>query len=381
MKWSLAVIARNNEEVIGQTLDSVKMFCDEIIVVDTGSVDGTISVAKEHGATVYEFEWVDDFAKARNHAFSLCTGDWIMWLDTGDVIPEESQRAWAELKKGTVINAPDSDVEMIVAPLNRGVDENGIVVFSLPNPRLLRSKSNPKWVHAVHEYVTTDNSISWWFPDGLVVDPFGYSQSVTDRNIRILERLLTENPSDPRSRFYYANELRDLERWDEAIVAYQDFMALGHYSWEFYEALLSSANVYRRIEKPREAAEVLLQAVYYNPTRAEAFCALGEMYYDEGQYERAMPFYRAVLGMQRPVDGSFVLDLCYGHLPLERLGFCLLNLGRDDQAVIALKEAVKKANPYVAGRLEELIAKLENAMNGNDFSKAPFPEVGEATAQ
>ena len=62
MKISIAIIARDNDDVLEATLESVKSFIDEIVVVDTGSVDGTISVAKACGATVYDFPWINDFS-------------------------------------------------------------------------------------------------------------------------------------------------------------------------------------------------------------------------------------------------------------------------------------------------------------------------------
>ena len=84
---SLCIIARDNELTIGATLESAIPWVDEIIVVDTGSKDRTIDVAKSYGARVEYFQWCDDFSRARNYSLQFATGQWVLWIDTDDVLP------------------------------------------------------------------------------------------------------------------------------------------------------------------------------------------------------------------------------------------------------------------------------------------------------
>ena len=90
--WSLAMIVRDAEAQIGQVLDDAAAVCDELVVVDTGSTDDTKMVAADHGAKVFDFEWIDDFSAARNYSFEQCTGQWILWLDADDRIPLGAQQ-------------------------------------------------------------------------------------------------------------------------------------------------------------------------------------------------------------------------------------------------------------------------------------------------
>ena len=85
------MIVRDEEENLPNCLGSVRGVFDEIVVVDTGSVDRTREIAREHGAKVVEFAWIDDFAAARNVALEHATGDYAFWLDADDVI-EPNQR-------------------------------------------------------------------------------------------------------------------------------------------------------------------------------------------------------------------------------------------------------------------------------------------------
>ena len=89
---SLCMIVRNEEKVLGRCLACVQGFADEIIIVDTGSTDRTKEIAFSFTDKVYDFKWKDDFAAARNFAFSKGTGDYLFWLDADDVVRQEERR-------------------------------------------------------------------------------------------------------------------------------------------------------------------------------------------------------------------------------------------------------------------------------------------------
>jgi Flp pilus assembly protein TadD len=86
MKLSLAMIVKNEAEHLGHCLDSVRGLVDEIIVVDTGSSDGTPALARGRGASVHAFPWVGDFSAARNESLAHATGDWVLVLDADEAV-------------------------------------------------------------------------------------------------------------------------------------------------------------------------------------------------------------------------------------------------------------------------------------------------------
>ena len=83
---SLTMIVKNEEDHLPHCLESVRGVFDEIVVVDTGSSDRTREIAREFGAKVFDFPWIDDFAAARNEALSHATGDYVFWLDADDLV-------------------------------------------------------------------------------------------------------------------------------------------------------------------------------------------------------------------------------------------------------------------------------------------------------
>ncbi|MCL1892757.1 MAG: glycosyltransferase [Holophagaceae bacterium] len=83
---SLAMIVKNEEATLAHCLESVKSLVDEMVIVDTGSTDMTMEIAREYSAKIYNFEWCDDFSVARNESLKHCTGDWILIMDADEAI-------------------------------------------------------------------------------------------------------------------------------------------------------------------------------------------------------------------------------------------------------------------------------------------------------
>ena len=88
---SLSMIVRDEETRLEACLKSVEGFCDEKVVLDTGSTDGTVAVAEGAGARVEHMEWPGDFAPARNRALELVSGDWVLVLDADELLLADVQ--------------------------------------------------------------------------------------------------------------------------------------------------------------------------------------------------------------------------------------------------------------------------------------------------
>ena len=92
VKISLCMIVRDEEAVLERCLESIADIVDEIVIVDTGSVDNTKNIAEKFTDQVFDFTWIDDFSAARNFAFSKGQGDYLMWMDADDVFPASEKR-------------------------------------------------------------------------------------------------------------------------------------------------------------------------------------------------------------------------------------------------------------------------------------------------
>jgi glycosyltransferase involved in cell wall biosynthesis len=83
---SVCVIAKNEEQLIGNSLGSVREIADEIIVVDTGSTDRTAEIAEKSGARIIRHPWDGSYGRARNAYLRAALGDWILVLDGDEAI-------------------------------------------------------------------------------------------------------------------------------------------------------------------------------------------------------------------------------------------------------------------------------------------------------
>lgn len=106
-KLSVAIITLNEEENLPRTLASVQ-FADEIVVIDSGSTDRTLEIAREYGAKVISEPW-KGFAQQKNSAIEKCSGEWILSLDADEELTIELQQEISMLLRGT----PDADAYLL----------------------------------------------------------------------------------------------------------------------------------------------------------------------------------------------------------------------------------------------------------------------------
>lgn len=196
---SLCMIARDEAACIASCLDSVRHLVREMIVVDTGSTDGTAEVAARCGARVLAFPWGDDFAAARNYALARATGDWILVLDADEVLEPVSAGELAGL-----LHAPGVEGYFVTIRNYLGQGEEAYEDRAV---RLFRNRPQYRFEGAIHEQIggtiRRHNGGGGLALSPLVIRHFGYlddhlrTKGKYRRNVRILERALAEKPDDP----------------------------------------------------------------------------------------------------------------------------------------------------------------------------------------
>ena len=218
---SLCMIVRDEEAVLGRCLESVAPAVDEIIVVDTGSVDGTKAVAAAYTDRIFDFAWVDDFAAARNASFAKATGDYILWLDADDVLLPEDLDALLCLKN----RLDQSPADVVMMRYNTGFDSRGNPTFFFDRERLVRRAARPVWYGRVHEYIQCPGTR---ITVNIAVTHRSIKTAYTTRNLRIYEKMAAAGELfTPRDRFYYGRELYYHRQYDRAVQELQAFLAPG----------------------------------------------------------------------------------------------------------------------------------------------------------
>ncbi|NOU93869.1 glycosyltransferase [Paenibacillus sp. LMG 31456] len=323
---SLCMIVKNEEQVLERCLSSVKGIVDEIILVDTGSNDRTKEIAKQFTDRIFDFEWINDFAEARNFAFQQATQEYILWLDADDILLEEDANKLLKLK-----NSLPSDTDAVSMIYNLAFDEHGNVTSSLRRNRLVKRANNFKWIGAVHEYLEVYGNTH--YAEICITHDRKHTQS--SRNLHIYENKEAEGLSfSSRDFYYYANELLDHGLWERALNQYERFLERGD-GW--IEDVISSygkaGDCLHNLGRTFEAKVKVLQAFAHTLPRAESCCRLGYYHMEESNYEAAVYWYKTAAALEKPQHTQALLNhACWSWLPHLQLCVCYNKLGLNELA-------------------------------------------------
>lgn len=208
IKLSACTIAKNEAENIKKSIESYKKFVDEIIVVDTGSVDDTIKVAEEAGAKVLKFEWIDDFAAAKNYAIDNSTGDWIIFLDADEWFDGDSAKNIKKAIGETVKNKFSSVAcKLVNFSTETEVMEVGTVT------RIFKKDKNIKYERPIHEILFDEKAnepLPGLFSYDLTINHSGYMCDIlkkkAERNKKFLDKTYALGKALPIDYFYCLRE-------------------------------------------------------------------------------------------------------------------------------------------------------------------------------
>lgn len=146
---SLCMIVKNEEKILARCLDSICDLMDEIIIVDTGSEDGTKEIARTYTDRVYDFSWTGDFSAARNYAFSKAGCDYIYSADADEVLDEENREKFLILKETLV-----PEVEIVQMYYGNQLCHGTVYNYDRElRPKLFKRIRNFRWEEPVHEMV------------------------------------------------------------------------------------------------------------------------------------------------------------------------------------------------------------------------------------
>lgn len=334
---SLTMIVKNEAAKLERLLSAAKTFCDELIVVDTGSMDQTVEIAERLGAKVFPFTWIDDFAAARNYSLAQCTGDWILWLDADDVLTEETQQQLLMLKT-QVLNG---SVDVIYLPYKYAfsAEEPDVCVMELMRERLFRRANAPQWKFPIHEYIEVQagwNCLSFQdvFIEHRPAPDSGPSR--INRNIAILQKAAEADNPHPRMLYYYALGRLELQQSEAAIEAFAQYFqhATHQPTWEVYDAHMALALHYKTLKNFPQAQKHCLQAIQLDDQRAKAFNQLGILHCLQSQWTEAIPYLTAASQLKRPMTNfGNESNEDYTWLPYHYLSLCHEQLQHYPEAV------------------------------------------------
>jgi len=331
---SLCMIVRNEEGNLAQCLESVRGAVDEIVILDTGSTDGTREIARRYTDRVYDYGWEDDFARARNASFSLAGKPFILWLDADDVLdPPEAEKLTA-LKVRL-----DDSVDAVMMPYHYAFSPDGKPSLVFDRERIVRKSAGFSFSGAVHEAMTVSGHV---IREEIVVRHTGrHGENSSRRNLRIYEAMSAKGKAlTQRDRYYYARELKSAGEYARAESMFAAFLEGETWLPNRVDALICRGECLMAMGRRKEAKESFLSAAGCGAPRAEALCALGACCMEEGEDQAAVLWYRAAMMCPIRWEGSFVYPDAYGYIPLMQLCVLYDRMGRTREAAQMNEQAL-----------------------------------------
>ena len=337
---SLTMIVRNEEANLAACLESARGLCDEIVIVDTGSTDRTVEIARSFGARVFDFVWVDDFAAARNAALARATGDYAFWLDADDRV-EPPQRERLQ----TLFDGLRTTDAAYVVRCSCDADPSGGGATVVDHIRLFPVREDVRWTYRVHEQILptlrrVGVTVRW---TDAVVRHIGYNDPVLrkrklQRDQAILASELAERPADPFVLFNLgaiALEANDAR----AALGYLERSLAGSAPTDSITRKLYTliARCHQTLGEPKAALAACGAGLGIDADDAELWFRQAVLHRRGGDTPQAEACWRKVLTLGRPERFSSVDDGIYGHLT--RRNLAALAEERGDRAEAALQWA------------------------------------------
>jgi len=372
-KVSLTMIVRNEEANLPACLESACDLFDEIVIVDTGSTDHTVEIARSFGARVFDFVWVDDFAAARNSSLARATGDYAFWLDADDIL-DASERL--KLKALFDNLGRDGEAAYVVRsawdPDNDG-DGGQTVVDHI---RLFPLRPDVRWTYRVHEQILpslhrANVPVRW---TDIIVRQAGYTDVAfrrrkLKRDEAILLEELADRPHDPFILFNLGSIAIERRDWRTAIGYLRKSLAGSVPTDSITRSRLYAliARGHQMLGEQNEALAACASGLAVDPDDAKLLFREAVIRRNLGDPAGAERCLRRVLSLRRTNQFRSVDQGIYGHLTCRSLASLAEQCGDLTEA-----DRLRTAVLAECSRDRDALASHQRSSVG---TAAPFPQA------
>ncbi|MDA8227394.1 MAG: glycosyltransferase, partial [Desulfitobacterium hafniense] len=346
---TLAMIVKNEAENLKNCLESVHGQVDEIVIVDTGSSDDTLTIARSYTDKVYPFVWRDDFSAARNFAISKASCEWILSLDADEELV-------MELGNLRSILASDKKIEAYLLPLYNPSSDTGEQYNIFNVLRLFRNNGKYQYSGEIHEQVIITEANCVGLTEGVYIRhkmlPSKERRRKRERNLRLLKKACQKD-----TRIYCQNPFLQYYLGVEWLILGKPAEALPHLTRAF-EGLTDDNILFRApalrylviclhaLGKLDQGICLCLDAALKYPEYTDIFYLCGILFEEKKEYELAIKWFsEAIKNGPPPVLYSHMTGT-ESFLAFYHLGNCYEQIGQAEEAIKCFEQALQANSNY-----------------------------------
>lgn len=384
IKLSQCMIVKNEEKNIKRALEWAKDIAFEQIVVDTGSTDKTVEIAKEMGAKVYHFEWIDDFSAAKNYAIEQASGDWIAFLDADEYITkEDAQKVYAVMCKY------NDKPEEVLRSSWINLDAEGNITNISVQDRFFKNRNYIRYCNRIHEQIEKIDGKSFKGVDCtelFAIYHTGYTKAAysetkkAERNIKLLRKEVEENPQNYSAWAYLAESLFVDKQYDEAEKCIEKALSADISKKEIIKNRYDNCRkIYMRcaINSGKSEEEIIRRAKiagYPNNCNSDIYLFLGLYYLNSNDnvksYNEFNKFLSAIESLSKKQT-----DIVDTDINLEKVYTWMTELSRrlnKDDKVVYYGVLALRTNKYLDGVLTAMLMCLSKDTDSAKAAQSTF---------
>lgn len=350
---SLCMIVKDEERWLGNCLESICRAVNEIIVVDTGSSDGTKEICASFGAKVFDYIWSDSFAEARNYGIKKAEGEWILWLDADEELEISDGEQFANML-GSYEN--DALAVPIVSYYGKFPVDAGRA-YTFCSYRLFKNYRGHEFVGDIHEYPDIKGgtlNVKEDMVDTVRIYHYGYMDEIIEdkkkskRNIQLLQRIKSDDPNNPWINYHLASEYHRAGKSEMAFIKINE--AIGEFLNKRqiapaivyklkYDILIFSCSF-------KSAWPGIEKAIELYPDYVDLHFYKGLIFYYMEIYEAAIAVFSHCLKLGEQSYQYLTLVGCGSYKSWYYIGRCHEKMGRNAAAAEAYKQSVSIYKNY-----------------------------------
>jgi len=365
---SVCLIIKNEEKNLLRCLFSIKNIASQIIVVDTGSTDSSLLIARELTDQVYYYKWNDDFSSARNFCLDKADGDWILVLD-GD--EELESKCLCLIKE--IIQTQDIEAYMVTIK-NYYKNNHELMTIMNLQPRLFRNNKRYRYKGIVREQIlesiqgcNSEDRIK--IVQDISIIHYGYIQDETEnrhrlkRNIDLINQAFDKDEEAAVKHFYLGQEYYRHYRFAEALEHFLFVYEQDEPQADYFPDLLRSISIsLYMLNRVAESLSFIDKSLNMLPDMGDLYYVQAVIYKHNSEYKKAYQSYKECLTvLEQPLHYSSIYcqhkDKIYFYIG----GLAEYFMDKDN-ALIFFLEALKH-NPYMLDSLRRIIAIINPRLN------------------